>query len=267
MSATTQSTHYFQWQKTLGLPVFLRVPVELLEGRLLKLLTDLGFGELSAAEQKVAALNRAGSRVISLSRASARVARQVSLGDTPDRYGSETLSFSLGAQVYIHRRIGMLVFSLGRPVWELGVASSLETTEELMGLRVMLNRSLSWALAPFGVLGLWGITTDQGIVVMRQQQSFGEVVFIDAQKGQLFTSTGVSRIEGQFKIYRADKPGTQGQRMSGEELVSFLSTANTYLSHDALPAALKRTALLLGARVAGEWSGPLHASPELPKAS
>ncbi len=267
MSASAQANHYFQWQKTHGYPVFLRMPAEMMEGRLVKLLTDLGFTELTEKEQKTAALTRAGARVISLSQASARVARQVCLGDSLDVHGAESLTYAAGAQVYTYRRIGMMVFSPSRPMWELGIVSNLETTEELMGLRVMLNRSLSWALAPFGVLGLWGITTDQGIVVMRQQQSFGEVVFIDAQKGFLFASAGVARIEGHFKIYRADKAGTQGLRMSPEELVSFLSTANTHLSHEALPPGLKRTALVLGARVAGEWSGPLHNSGELPKAS
>jgi hypothetical protein len=151
-------------------------------------------------------------------------------------------------------------------MWELGLASQLETTEELMGFRIMLNRYLAWALAPQGVIGFWGVVTADGFVAMKQSQSFGEAVFLDVEKRQIFSSTGATALTPGFSILRADKVGPTGRRLGAEELVSFLGTHNIHLSHGALPAPLKRAALLLGTMAHGEWGGHVSHSDGLSNA-
>lgn len=124
-----------------------------------------------------------------------------------------------------------------------------------MGLRVMLNRYLTWALAPHGIIGFWGVATGDGFVVMKQSQSFGEAVFVDVTKRRTFSSAGAKPFEGIFTILRADKGATPGKFIGAEELVSFLSTHTTYFSNQGLPAGLRKAALSLGAMSRGEWSG------------
>lgn len=267
MGAQVSSQIVFQWQKDHQYPVFLRVEKELLEGRLQKLVGDLGFQEIPEKDQKRVVLTKGGARMLTLIRASSRVVHQISGPDSLDRFGVETLRPHGPAEVYIYRRIGMMVYSLANPLWELGLASTLETTEELMGLRIMLNRYLSWALAPHGLIGFWGVSTGDGFVVMRQAQSFGEAVFVDVAKRQHFSSAGVRPFEGNFTILRADKGAVPGKHLSREELVSFLSTHSTYFSHTGIPQILRKAALSLGSLARGEWSGvPNQSSEGLSKA-
>lgn len=259
MSATSAKPVFFQWQKSHGYPVFLRMERELMEGRLQKLISDLGFQEIPEADHKKIPANRPGTKILTLSRASTRVAQQVMLPDSMDKYGHEVLSYQGSAHVYLYRRLGMMVFSPASAMWELGLVSQLETTEDLMGLRVMLNRFLAWALAPMGVIGFWGVATTEGLVAMKQSQSFGEMVTVDVDKRMMFSSSGAVPLQAGFTILRADKVGPTGRRLSPEELVSFLSTANVYLTHGSLPFTLKKAALTLGSAVRGEWSG--HSTP------
>lgn len=259
MSAVSAKPIYFQWQKQHGYPVFLRVGRDMLEGRLNKLITDLGFVEIAEADHKKIPANRPGTKILTISRASTRVAQQVLLPDSMDKFGHESLSYRGETQVYLYRRIGMMVSSPATTMWELGLVSQLDTTEELMGLRVMINRALAWALAPLGVLGFWGVSTSDGLVAMKQSQSFGEVVMVDVEKRRMLSSSGVVAIESNFTILRADKPGPAGRPLPPEELVSFLNTANIYFTHVGLPYTIKRAALQLGSSVRGEWSG--HSAP------
>ena len=259
MSATSAKPVFFQWQKSHGYPVFLRMERELLEGRLQKLITDLGFQEIPEGDHKKIPANRPGTKILTLSRASTRVAQQVMLPDSMDRFGHEVLSYQGHTQIYLYRRLGMMVFSSTSTMWELGLVSQLETTEDLMGLRVMLNRFLGWALAPMGLIGFWGVATTEGLVAMKQSQSFGEVVMVDVDKRVMFSSSGATPLQAGFTILRADKVGPTGRRLTPEELVSFLSTSKVYLTHGSLPFTLKKAALTLGSAVRGEWSG--HASP------
>ena len=255
MSAEKAKTVIFQWQKDQDYPVFLRTDRDMMEGRLQKLVSDLGFTEVPDKDHKKVSLTRAGTRVLNLTRASHRVHMQVRTSDSLDHYGAETLHPHTGCEVYLHRRIGMMVFAQQTSVWELGLASTLETTEELMGLRVMLNRYLSWALAPHGIIGFWGVSTGDGFVVMKQAQSFGEAVFVDIARRQTYSSMGTKPFEGVFTILRADKGAVAGKTLNGEELVSFLSTHTTYFSNQGLPLTLRKAALALGSMARGEWSG------------
>ena len=173
MSATSAKTIFFQWQKDHGYPVFLRMGSEMMEGRLQKLIGDLGFIEIPEADHKKIPANRPGTKILTLSRASTRVTQRVMLPDSLDRFGHESLTYQGETQIYVYRRLGMMVFSTASSMWELGLASQLETTEDLMGLRVVLNRFLAWALAPMGVIGFWGVATTEGLVAMKQNQSFG----------------------------------------------------------------------------------------------
>lgn len=255
MSAVKAKTIIFQWQKEQDYPVFLRMDSEMLEGRLQKLVSDLGFLEIPEKDHRKVSVSRAGTKVLTLSRAGHRVSVQVQGSDSLDKFGFESLRTHGVCEVYTYRRIGMMVFSSNSTVWELGLVSSLETTEELMGFRVMLNRYLAWALAPHGVIGFWGVATEDGFVVMRQSQSFGEAVYVDVAKRRNYSSMGSRPFEGVFTILRADKAAVPGKLLSPEELVSFLSTHTTYFSQTSLPVTLRKAALTLGSMARGEWSG------------
>ncbi|MBY0516402.1 MAG: hypothetical protein K2P81_05810 [Bacteriovoracaceae bacterium] len=266
MSATSTKPVFYQWQKSTGYPIFLRLSKDLHEGRMQKLVNDLGFQEIAEVDHRKVSVTRPGTKILTLTRASTRVTQQVMLKDSLDKFGSETLNYQGNAQIYLYRKIGMMVFSPTTSMWELGLASSLETTEELMGLRVMLNRYLAWALAPMSVIGFWGVSTNEGLVAMKQSQSFGEVVFVDMEKKIMHASGGSRPLEAEFTILRADKAGPTGRQIPPEELVSFLNTSNIYFTHMGLPQTLKKAALTLGSSVRGEWSGHAASSVGLSNA-
>ena len=89
MSGVSDKPVFFQWQKAHGYPVFLRVAKDLLEGRLQKLIADLGFSEVPTQEHRKIALNRMGTKVLTMSRASLRVAQQVNAADGLEGFGLE----------------------------------------------------------------------------------------------------------------------------------------------------------------------------------
>ena len=254
---------YYQFYQNLGYPIFIRLGVSLKEGRVQKLIKDLGFEELDSKTAKKIAVNKMLTKVLTVTKASPRSYQQIMGSSSLDVYGKEVLTKNKNFDIYLCRRIGMMIFSQYSNVWELGVASDLETTEDLMAMRVMLNRFLSWALAPLGVVGYWGITSNEGIVVMKQDQSFGEVVYIDIHKNAVLSSTGHAKLEGGLKILRSAKSPNYSKKINREELISFLSTSTTYFAHGNLPINLKRVVMKIGSMAIGEYSEITSSNPDL----
>jgi hypothetical protein len=96
-----------------------------------------------------------------------------------------------------------------------------------------MNRYLSWALAPLGIIGLWGVPVDEGVVVMSQKNAGGEGVFIDINRRVIMGLDGVKPIKGRFQLLRLDST-LKGRSitMSKEELLSFLMAHIIYFDYD-----------------------------------
>ena len=115
--------------------------------------------------------------------------------------------------------------------WELGVRS----TENQNALRVILTRFLSFAFAPLGVVGFWGVPIEEGFVVMTPKSSNFESVFIDLKKEKLLTYDGIKNLATDIQILRLDSTlRNEMKKMMKEELVSFLSMNTCHLSYSGI---------------------------------
>ena len=117
----------------------------------------------------------------------------------------------------------LIVFSFKSRDWRMGFFPDFGSSSKDQVSRHILNRFLSWALAPLGMIGLWGVPVDDGLVCMRPGQSEGEAVFVDVYHRRIFSVDGIKRMGPRFKVLRLDSTlHGKNIRMSSEELLGLL---------------------------------------------
>ena len=235
---------YFQYQKDLNLPIYLSVDLTNFEPSLPDFLGKMKFTKLSDNEESdaLAIFKKSNNaRVLNMSEASPIVGRQIQATMESDRYGAESIIPKEGYRVYRHKDVGLMVFSFGAKEWSFGCYKDFGSQSYLIPSRMMINRFLSWALAPHGIVGLWGVTIDDGIVAQRPVDSKGEAVFVDVVGLRMISLEGVKKLRPHFKVLRLD-PTLHGRniRMSSEELLSFLSAHCTYLDSSGLSVPIRQ---------------------------
>ncbi len=116
--------------------------------------------------------------------------------------------------------------------WQLAAFDDFGSTEHDLDYKIILNRFLSWSLAPLGIVGFWGVPVDDGVVVMRQNKSQGEAVYLDIFNGNVISLDGYKKISARFKIMRLNST-LHGRNivMTNEELLSFLTTHVSYFDY------------------------------------
>ena len=98
--------------------------------------------------------------------------------------------------------------------------------------RVILARYLGLALAPFGIIGFWGVSVDKGMIVFNKKESSGEVVFLDLKNSRMIAAGEILTIPQNFKIIRLDNHLKSKHKIMGkEELFSFLSVNCIYFDY------------------------------------
>lgn len=248
MSNTTTKKTYFQYQKEMNLPLFVAVDQGGFDSTLADFLVSMKFVKLVDKEE-VAAIETIKTnkmaRCLSITEASPIVARQIEATMESDRYGLESITPKPGYQVYRYKNVGLMVYSFGAKVWELGCHSDFgslkSSAENKLASRIVINRFLSWALVSYGILGLWGVTVDGGVVLQRSKESKGEAVFIDVVGHRVLTLDGVKKMGSKFKVLRLDST-LKGRniKMSSEELLSFLSAHCSYFDYKGLSIPVRQ---------------------------
>ncbi len=249
---------YYQYQKDLNLPIYIGVDPQSFESGLGDFLASLKFTKLNDKEESIAQQrmkNDAASRCLNLSLAGPIVVRQIRSMMEFDFYGMETVIPKTGYQVYRYRNIGLMVYSFGVKEWEFGCLNdfgSSKDPEKKLAARTVIHRFLSWVLVSHGILGLWGVTVDEGMVLQRVNESKGEAIFIDVRGGQILSLDGIKKMSNQFKILRLD-PSLKGRniRMSKEELFSFMSSHCSYLDYAGLSVPVRQMIQTLAMRSEG----------------
>ena len=229
---------YFQYQKDLNLPIYLSVDLTFFENSFADFMEKMKFHKLTDKEEGIALAEikkNNNARILHISEASPLVAKQIQSTMESDRYGAESIIPKEGYRVYRYKDIGLMVYSFTAKEWLLGCYKDFGSTKFSYAGKMMINRFLSWALIPNGVVGLWGVTVDDGIVAQRPSDANGEVVFVDVIGLRLFSCDGVKKLRPHFKILRLD-PTLKGRniRMTSEELLSFLSAHCSYLDSSGL---------------------------------
>lgn len=235
-SATTIKRTYFQYQKDLNLPIYIAVDQSNFDPSLSDFLASMKFVKLSDKEESQALetmKKQKHSRCLSLTEATPVVARQIESTMESDRYGQESITPKAGYQVYRYKNVGLMVYSFQAKVWELGCfndfCSMKAATDKKLASRVVINRFLSWALVPHGILALWGVTVDEGVVLQRATESKGEAIFIDVVGLKILSLDGVKKMGPRFKVMRLDSTlKGRNVKMSSEELLSFISAHCAY---------------------------------------
>lgn len=245
---------YFQFRKAHDYPVFVRLKTSELNTKFTHLLNEMGFGQLNEKESKKIQLQRAHTRMLTIQEASARLQIQINGSDLLDKYGPESLSLQMGVPVYTYRKVGVMGVPNSKTFWDLAISPEISHTDQMVGLRVILVRYLAQALAAQGVLCYWGTVKDDTVIVMKQAQSFGEAVLIDAEKKMIFTNGGEIRLGAKIKLLRKDKEVSHPTSMSREDIISFLSVSTCLLSFNGISHSMKKVIYELSSQVTGSYA-------------
>jgi hypothetical protein len=245
---------YFQYRKSYEYPIFIRFKKEELNSKFSHLLNELGFDPLTDNEIKKVSLQKTHTKILTIQEASSRLQQQINGSDLLDKYGPESLSLQLGMPVYTYRKVGVMGLPLSKTLWDLALHPELSHTEQMVGLRVILIRYLSQAMAEQGVLCYWGTVKDDAIIVMKQIHSFGEAVLIDVNKRVVFSNGGAMKLGSSVKIIRKDKEVNTPSQMSREDIIGFLSVSTCLLSFNGITHAMKKAIYDLSTHTTGTYA-------------
>ncbi len=235
---------YYQFQKDLGLPVYLSVDLTSFDATIQDFLLKMKFSKLS--EQDEAALQKEigkkkDLRILNISEASPYVSKQIQASSETDRYGQESVIPKDGYRVYRYKSVGVMIFSFGAPEWQLGCYRDFGSRANYIASSMIINRFLTLALSPFGVLGIWGVSVEEGMVAQRPLDSKGEAVFVDLFHQRLISLDGIKKLSPRFKVMRLD-PTIKGRniKMTNEEFLSFISSYCAYMDYSGLSVPVRQ---------------------------
>lgn len=250
----TVKWNYFQYRKNHDYPVYVRFKQDELNPKYSHLLSEIGLSSLTEAESKKIQLHRSHTKVLTVQHASSRLQLQINGSDLLDKYGSESLSLQMGMPVYTYRKVGVMGVPQTKTLWDLAINPDISHTEQMVGLRIMMVRFLSQALAEQGVLCYWGTVKDDTVIVMKQAQSFGEAVLIDVNKKVIFSNGGEMKLGSSLKLLRKDKDVKTAGHLSREEIISFLSVSTCLLSFNGITHSMKKAIYEISTHTSGSYA-------------
>jgi hypothetical protein len=235
---------YYQFQKDLALPVYISIDATHFEQGVHDFLLKMKFSKLSDAEEaellKIKNTKK-DLRILHISEASAMVSKQIQATMESDRFGLESIIPKEGYRVYRFKNLGLMVYSFGAAEWQLGCYKDFGSRVNHAASSMLINRYLSWALTPFGILGIWGVSVDEGMVAQRAVESKGEVVFVDIRNQKIITIDGIKKMSPRFKVLRLD-PTIRGRnvKMTNEEYLSFVSAHCSFFDYVGLSVPVRQ---------------------------
>lgn len=254
--------NYFQFRKSLDYPTYIRLRRDEAHPKFLHVLNEMGFSEITEKDSKKISLHRPHTRILTVQNASPNLNLQINGSDLLDKYGHEMLAIQAGTPVYTYRRVGMLVVPAQKTLWDMALSQDMSLTDHMVGIRVLIVRFLAAALADQGVLCYWGTVKDGTVIVMKQNQSFGESVIIDTQKKTIFSFGTETRMSSTLKLIRRDKEIAANQNMGREELISFLSVSTCLLSFSGITPIMKKMIYEMSAMTHASY-GQMESQPNL----
>jgi hypothetical protein len=245
---------YYQFRKAYSYSVYVRFKDSETNSKLTHLLSEMGFTALTEKESRKISLQRGDTKILTVQEASSRLEQQINGSDLMDKYGSESLSIQLNTPVYTYRKVGIMVMPANKGLWDLALHSSISHTDQMVGLRVIIVRFLSQALADQGVLSYWGTVKNDSVIIMKQATSFGEALFIDCSNRVVFSNGGEMKIHSSLKIVRKDKEAPIKTYMSREDMIGFMSVSTCLLSFNGISYPMKKAIYDISANASGTYS-------------
>lgn len=168
-------------------------------------------------------INDQNGRIINVNIVSPVVAKQLYLYDRLDSIGNESISYGRGYNTYRFAKTSLMIFSNTHKEWTLGVFPTFGSEEFFCNSKIVLNRALTFALLPLGIIGFWGVPISEGVVVMSQLKSQGEAVFIDIFNNFIISQDEIKKIPVNFSIIKLDERlYKKNIIMDNSELIGFL---------------------------------------------
>lgn len=245
---------YLQFRKSAGYSVYIRLQKAELHAKYLHLFEEMGFQEINQCEVRKIQLHKPQTKLLTIQLATARIGQEIQGTNLLDQYGSESLSIQYQTPIYLYRKVGMMMMPRHKSLWELALTNELNFNEQLIGVRIILARFLAQALADQGVVSYWGTLKDGTLITMKQDQSFGEAVFIDWDKKLIFCNGQELKFNSQIKLLRKDKAFAEAPLMKREELISYMTVSTCLLSFHGITPAMKRSVLEMSAYMTGSYS-------------
>lgn len=246
--------NYFQYRKNHNYPAYVRILQDDLNSKYSHLLNELGFSPVLDAETKKIPLHKTQTKILTIQSASSRLQQVINGSDLMDKYGLESIAIQGGMPTYTYRKVGMIGFPMGRSLWDLAINPEINHTDQMIGLRVMLVRFIALALSDQGLLCYWGTVKNDSVVIMKQNQSFGEAVIIDVNKRVIFWNGGEVKLTSSLKIIRKDKDQNSASHMSREDLIGFLSVSSCLLSFSGISPMMKKAIYELSFSSSGSYA-------------
>ena len=135
----------------------------------------------------------------------------------------------------------MLVHSMSSVEWHLGCFPDFGHVDFEAPCKQVINRFLSWALAPLGYVGVWGTPVEEGVVVQRAMESNCEAVFFNVAQRKILTVDGEKRLRFSFSFIKLDPSmKNRSMEMKFESLLSFLTINTTYFGPMGLPTNVRQ---------------------------
>ena len=251
---------YFQYQRNLRLPIYIRLNLEHFDPHLPVLLKEMHFealGEEEAREVVDRVERKVGGRLLTLEEASPIAAKRIDFMGELGKYGEESVVPGYGYRVYRYRGVAMMPYSYESPKWGLGCFKDFGSEKKIISSRIVINRFLSYALAPIGIVGLWGDFLGEGIALLNQDRSSGKAVFIDVKNKSVLLADGFSRMGARFKVFRlGSRYLNRDVQMVSEELVSCLFSHLTYFDYGGPMISIRQSVQALAKLTTGMECSP-----------
>lgn len=236
-----KSFKYFQFFKNAGLPIFVGLEGHFLSNDLLTaFLNELNFEEVKAEDFEKQRMTN-GFRLLKLKRASFQVSKHIGDLQGSDKFAPEKVTPLKGHQLYRYKGHGLMIYSIRHKEWEMAIQKNFFEPQNLIINRIMFNRFLALALGPLGLCGLWGVSIDEGAVIMKAHQSEGECFFVDLENERLFTLEGIKQMDEDFCFLKlSNYLSGKVKSLTNEELHSFLTMNCCTISFNGLPTPIRQ---------------------------
>ena len=245
MTQNNNPISYFQFCPEADIPVYIGVKMTFsrFEQNLTEFLTKNNFAQI---QEKSKELQKPYARLLWISQASKAPLCQIINSKTLDPGRQEDIIPASGYHLYRYKNLALMIYSRGSKEWRLAGMQSFGDQDELTASRIVLAHFLSQALAPFSIIGFWGVPVDKGIVIVKKEESQGKMVFIHPDKNLLIANNTTFSTQERFRIIRFDTFSKKKQSiMKKEELFGQLLHHCIWIGDNTKPihASVKKLVL------------------------
>ncbi len=247
MSESNESV--YQFFKELNIPLYIKVIQESQMMHLKSSLELMQFSKLTDEEAKKIPdiiKKERHAKVLKISVVSPVLSKKIGTYRESDQFGAESVEPNYNYKVYRYKGQALMIFSLMAKEWQLHIMPTFGSESGIFHFKTVINRFLSLALAPMGIVGFWGVPVDDGIVIQRQINAKAEAVFFDLKKQRILTLDGSRAIFGPLTLIRLDNMlRNRHITMRSEELYSFLTYHATYLDYPGISLPIQEMTKML----------------------